>query len=142
VLCIYLRGRLRTVLGLLYLLVAMSQGLPYPGHTSSHQLLKEMWLVNTLIVTDIRKSGCDDRFDLITAVVSNVESFGESSLLDAAKKRRCNMLVIESVTATEEIPARNVHKGDLIMRLWARSNHGLAVGEEITLDGQKRGSQN
>jgi hypothetical protein len=101
-----------------------------------------MWPVTTLIVTDIRKSGCDDRFDLITAVVSDAESFGESRLLEAAKKRWSNMLVFESATATEESPARSVHKGDLLIRLWTRSNHGLAVGEEITLDGQKEAPKN
>jgi hypothetical protein len=100
-------------------------------------LSKEMCPVTALIITDIKKSSCDDRFDLITAVVSNFESFRECSLLDETKKRFSDMLVLESATATEEISSINVHKGDLFMRLWARSNHGLTVGEEITLGVQK-----
>ena len=88
--------------------------------------------MSSLKITDIRKSGCDRVFDVITAIF-----IGEDDH-DCSKQRsldgRC-LLVLESATAQEEIPRTGVHSGDQYIRMRAKSDHGLSVGEEIWLDG-------
>jgi hypothetical protein len=82
-----------------------------------------------LIITDIRKSSCDIRFDLITAILSQDGH--------EAKERRYlderTVLVLESATAQEETPAIGVHSGDQYIRLRAKPGHGLMVGEKISI---------
>jgi hypothetical protein len=39
--------------------------------------------------------------------------------------------VLESATAKEELPSIGVHRGDQFIRMRARPDHGLTVGEEI-----------
>jgi len=81
-----------------------------------------------LIITDIRKSSCDTRFDLITAIFLSRDGH-------EARGRRYlderSVLVLESATAQEEIPAIGVRSGDQYIRLRAKPDHGLMVGDEI-----------
>ena len=42
-----------------------------------------------------------------------------------------SLLVLESATAEEEIPAIGVRCGDQYIRIRAKPDHGLMVGEEI-----------
>jgi hypothetical protein len=83
-----------------------------------------------LIITDIRKSSCDIRFDLITAILLSRDGH-------EAKERRYlderSVLVLESATAQEEIPAIGVRSGDQYIRLRAKPDHGLMVGEKISI---------
>jgi hypothetical protein len=81
-----------------------------------------------LMITDIRKSCCDTRFDLITAIFlprDGPEARGRM-YLDVR-----SVLVLESATAQEEIPAIGVRFGDQYIRLRAKPDHGLMVGDEI-----------
>ncbi len=83
-----------------------------------------------LIITDIRKSSCDTRFDLITAIFlsrDGHEATGRRYLDERS------VLVLESATAQEEIPAIGVHSGDQYIRLRAKPDQGLMVGEEILI---------
>lgn len=88
--------------------------------------------MSSLMVTDIRKSGCDRVFDVITAIYLNRDDHdcGVQRSLDGS-----GLLVLESSTAQEEIPRIGVHSGDQYIRMRAKSEHGLSVGEEIWLDG-------
>ena len=45
-----------------------------------------------------------------------------------------SLLVLESATAEEEIPAIGVCCGDQYIRIRAKPDHGLMVGEKIRLD--------
>jgi len=81
-----------------------------------------------LIITDIRKSCCDTRFDLITAIFlsrDGSETRGQMYLDERS------ILVLESATAQGEIPAIGVRCGDQYIRLRAKPDHGLMVGDEI-----------
>ncbi|MDD2755650.1 MAG: hypothetical protein PHS80_09000 [Methanothrix sp.] len=81
-----------------------------------------------LMITDIRKSSCDTRFDLITAIFLSLdghETRGRRYLDERS------VLVLESATAQEEIPAIGVRTGDQYIRLRAKPDHGLMVGDEI-----------
>lgn len=87
-----------------------------------------------LIITDIRRSAYNGDFDLITAMFLSTENPENSRLLSMAKER-CNcILVLESATAERDFPPIGLRKGDQFVRLWARSGHGLKVGEEMRLN--------
>jgi hypothetical protein len=86
----------------------------------------------SLMITDIRKSCCDRGFDLITAIFLCKEDYDVSGLKTLAKK---SLLVLESATAEEEIPAIGVCCGDQYIRMRAKPDQGLIVGEKIRLDG-------
>lgn len=81
-----------------------------------------------LIITDVRKSCCDRGFDLITAIFLNRDGHEARGRMSLDEKR---VLVLESATAQEEIPAIGVRSGDQYIRLRARPDHGLTVGDEI-----------
>jgi hypothetical protein len=87
-------------------------------------------MMTQLIITDIRKSSCDTRFDLITAIFLSRDGH-------EARGRRYlderSVLVLESATAQEETPAIGVHSGDQYIRLRAKPGHGLMVGEKISI---------
>ncbi len=90
--------------------------------------------MTSLKITDIRKSCCDRGFDLVTAVLLN------GIAPDAAAVRRVDemrMLVMESATAQKEIPAIGICCGDQYIRWRARLDHGLTVGEVVSLDGSQ-----
>ncbi|MGV8127972.1 MAG: hypothetical protein ACP5PV_12305 [Methanothrix sp.] len=88
--------------------------------------------MSSLKVTDIRKSSCDRVFDVITAIFLNRydHDCGVQRSLDGS-----GLLVLESSTAQKEIPRIGVHSGDQYIRMRAKSDHGLSVGEKIWLDG-------
>lgn len=81
-----------------------------------------------LIITDIRKSSCDTRFDLITAIFLSRD--GSETRRQRYLDER-SVLVLESATAQEEIPAIGVRSGDQYIRLRAKPDHALMVGDEI-----------
>lgn len=84
-----------------------------------------------LMITDIRKSCCDRGFDLVTAIFlrEDPQDLRVPMILDEK-----SILVLESATAQEEIPAIGVHYGDQYIRIRAKPDHGLTVGDEIQFD--------
>lgn len=88
--------------------------------------------MTSIMITDIRKSGCDSGFDLVTAIFPNKEvcDTGLMKPLDS----RC-ILILESATSRLENPEIGVHPGDQYIRMRAKKGHGLRVGEEVQLDG-------
>jgi hypothetical protein len=88
--------------------------------------------MSSLKVTDIRENGCDRVFDVITAIFLNRYDHvcGVQRSLDGS-----GLLMLESSTAQKEIPQIGVHSGDQYIRMRAKSDHELSVGEEIWLDG-------
>ena len=88
--------------------------------------------MTSLKITDIRKSRCDKGFDLVTAIFLSRVGFDASGLKYLDEK---SLLVLESATAQEEIPAIGVRSGDQYIRIRAKLGHGLMVGEEIRLNG-------
>jgi hypothetical protein len=89
--------------------------------------------MTSLMITDIRKSGCDRVFDLITAVFLSSDGYDASVLRSLGKR---SLLVLESATAREEIPAIGVRRGDQYIRVRAKPDHGLSVGEVIRFERQ------
>jgi hypothetical protein len=81
-----------------------------------------------LIITDIRKSCCDTRFDLITAIFLSRDCSETRGRMYLDER---SILVLESATAQGEIPAIGVRCGDQYIRLRAKPDHGLMVGDEI-----------
>jgi len=81
--------------------------------------------MTSLLITDIRKSCCDRGFDLVTAIFLSRVGYDLRSLDEKS------LLVLESATAEEEIPAIGVRCGDQYLRIRAEPDHGLMVGEEI-----------
>ena len=88
--------------------------------------------MTSLMITDIRKSCCDKGFDLVTAIFLSRAGYDASGLRSLDEK---SLLVLESATAEEEIPAIGVRGGDQYIRIRAKPDHGLMVGEEIRLNG-------
>jgi len=87
--------------------------------------------MTSLMITDIRKSRCDQDFDLITGVItSNNGSNAERSLAMGNR----SLLVLESATANRDLPSIGVACGDQYIRMRANPGHGLSVGKEIKLD--------
>ena len=87
-----------------------------------------------LIITDIRKSGFNNDFDLITAIILGKKNCRYHRPCSMSRKSREGLLVLESTTADKELPAIGVRKGDQFIHMWAKPGHGLEVGEEIRLD--------
>ena len=85
----------------------------------------------SLMITDIRKSCCDRGFDLVTAIFLCKEDYDAIGSKTLDKK---SLLVLESSTADEEIPAIGVCCGDQYIRMRAKQDHGMIVGEKIRLD--------
>jgi len=71
------------------------------------------------------------RIDLVTAVFLSREDYDASGLRSLDER---SLLVLESATAEEEIPTIGVRRGDQYIRMRAKPDHGLIVGEEIQLD--------
>ena len=90
-----------------------------------------------LIITDIRRSAYNGDFDLITAMFLSTEDPASSRLLSMAKESCNRILVLESATAERDFPPLGLRKGDQFVRLWARSGHGLKVGEEMRLNDKR-----
>ena len=90
--------------------------------------------MTSLMITDIRKSCCDRGFDLVTAIFFSRDS---DDTIGLRSLDEISLLVLESATAQEEIPAIGVRCGDQYIRLRAKPDHGLMVGEEIRLDGMQ-----
>jgi hypothetical protein len=84
--------------------------------------------MNQLMITDIRKSCCDRGFDLVTAIFLRKDAHNARGPLLLDEK---SILVLESATAQEEIPAIGVHCGDQYIRIRAKPDHGLLVGDQI-----------
>ena len=87
-----------------------------------------------LIITDIRKSGFNNDFDLITAIILGEENYRDRQPFSISKRSRDGLLVLESATADKELPTIGVRKGDQFIHMWAKPGHRLNVGEEIRLD--------
>lgn len=84
--------------------------------------------MTSLMITDIRESSCVRGFDLVTAILLSKDDYDTNSLTSQNNK---SLLVLESATAEEEIPAIGVRGGDQYIRMLAKPDHGLIVGEEI-----------
>lgn len=84
--------------------------------------------MTSLMITDIRKSCCDKGFDLVTAIFLSSAGYDAIGLKYLDEK---SLLVLESATAQKEIPAIGVRSGDQYIRIRAKPDHGLMVGEEI-----------
>ena len=87
--------------------------------------------VTSLMVTNIKES-CDREFDLITAKFLNGSGYASRKVKPLDRR---SLLVLESATAKREMEEIGVLCGDQFIRLKARKNHGLAVGDAITFDG-------
>jgi hypothetical protein len=87
-----------------------------------------------LIITDIRKSGFNGDFDLITAIILRKNNCKNPRLLSVAKKSPNGLLVLESAIADGDLPAIGVRKGDQFIHMWAKLGHGMNVGERIRFD--------
>ena len=87
--------------------------------------------MTSLMITDIRKSCLDQDFDLITGVLTSNNGNGPGRA-HAVEKR--SLLVLESATADRDIPSMGIACGEQYIRMRAEPEHGLSVGEEITLD--------
>lgn len=81
-----------------------------------------------LMITDIKKSCCDRGFDLVTAIFLRKDGYEARGRISLEEK---SVLVLESATAQEEIPAIGVRCGDQYIRLKAKPDHGLMIGDEI-----------
>jgi hypothetical protein len=90
--------------------------------------------MTNLIITDIRKSGFNNDFDLITAIILGEENCGDHPPFSISKKSCNSLLFLESATAEKELPTIGVRKGDQFIHMWAKPGHGLKVGKEIRLD--------
>ena len=88
----------------------------------------------SLMITDIRKSCYDSGFDLVTAIILSQEGLNARRCASPMKKSCDGLLVLESVSAEQEMPAIGVHRGDQYLRILAETRHDLKVGEEILLD--------
>lgn len=84
--------------------------------------------MTSLMITDIRKSCCDKGFDLVTAIFLSRDGYDGRGLKYLDEE---SLLVLESATAQEEITAIGVRSGDQYIRIRAKPDHGLMVGEEI-----------
>jgi hypothetical protein len=80
------------------------------------------------MITDIRKSCCDRRSDLVTAIFLSKEGYYANGIKSLDDK---SLLVLESATAEQDNPEIGVHCGDHFIRILARPDHGLMVGDEI-----------
>ncbi len=89
--------------------------------------------LTAFIITDIRKSSCDESMDLLTGIILNGNGQDEHCLLSAVKKSCLGLVILESATAERAIPALRIQKGDQYLRMWVRPGHGLNAGEEIML---------
>jgi hypothetical protein len=87
--------------------------------------------MTSLMITDIRKSRCDEDYDLITGVIASSNGNNAKKSLPIGNK---SLLVLESATANRDIPSIGVSCGDQYIRMRANPEHGLSVGEEITID--------
>jgi hypothetical protein len=87
--------------------------------------------MTSLVITDIRKSCCNSGFDLITAIFLSGDGNDASRMTSCAGKSGFILLVLESATDKEELPAIGVRRDDQFIRMQANPNHGLMVGEEI-----------
>lgn len=90
--------------------------------------------MTTLIITDIKCSKWDIGQDIITAVVVNAESEDLSCMLAQAKELCQARIVLESATVAEDLPQFGVKKGDQYVRMQSSFDHGLKVGDELTID--------
>ena len=87
-----------------------------------------------LIITAIRKSGFNNDFDLVTAIILGKENIRDDQPDSMSKKSREGLLVLESATADKELPSIGVRKGDQFIHMWAKPGHRLEVGKEIRFD--------
>ncbi len=90
--------------------------------------------MTSLMITDIRKSGCNSGLYIVTAIFICAEGHDASRLMSFAKMRRNGLLVLESAIAEEELLAIGVRRGDRFIRMWAKPDHGLRIGEEIRFE--------
>jgi len=87
--------------------------------------------MTSLMITDIRKSRCDQDYDLITGVITSNNGSNAKRSLSVGDR---SLLVLESATANRDLPSIGVSCGDQYIRMRANPEHGLSVGEEIMLD--------
>ena len=83
-----------------------------------------------LKITDIRKSSCNSGFDLVTAVFLSEDPKDLRAPLFLDEK---SILMLESATASEENPAIGVHSGDQYIRIRAKPDHGLTIGDQVQI---------
>lgn len=90
--------------------------------------------MTVLIIRDIKESDYSHRTDLITAIILSDKIHNIDRVPLVAKRVFDDLLVLESATATEELPAIAVHRGEQFLRIWAKSNHGFNVGDKIRFE--------
>ncbi|NPV61031.1 MAG: hypothetical protein HPY61_00080 [Methanotrichaceae archaeon] len=71
----------------------------------------------------------------MTAIVTGKDSCDDGSMLSAAKINCKGVLILESSTAERDLPEIGVKRGDQFLRIWAKPDHGLAVGGELRFAG-------
>lgn len=91
--------------------------------------------MTTLIITDIKGSKWDINQDIITAVIANAESDDFYCLL-VQVKNLFQGRIIESATASEDLPEIGINKGDFYIKMQSSINHGLKAGDKLDLDRQ------
>ncbi len=85
--------------------------------------------VTSLMVTNIKES-CDREFDLVTAKFLNGSVYVSRKVKPLDRR---SLLVLESATAKRDMAELGVLCGDQFIRMRARKNHGLEMGDAITL---------
>jgi len=86
-----------------------------------------------LIITDIKSSRYYNGQSIITAVIKYEVGEDLSSLLMLAKEFCRGWMILESATASEDIPSIGVQKGDFYFKVRSRSSKGLLVGDGTML---------
>jgi hypothetical protein len=87
--------------------------------------------MTSLMITDVKQSGCDRVFDVITAVFLSRDNYDANTL---RSPNRGSLMVLESATAQKEIPAIGVRRGDQYIRLRAKLGHGLSAGDVVIFE--------
>jgi hypothetical protein len=70
----------------------------------------------------------------LTAIFTSKDSCDDEFMLSAAKINCKGVLILESSTAEKDLPDIGVKSGDQFLRIWAKPDHGLAVGGELRFD--------
>jgi hypothetical protein len=74
----------------------------------------------------------------LTAIFTSKDSCDDEFMLSGAKINCKGVLILESSTAEKDLPDIGVKRGDQFLRMWAKPDHGLAVGRELRFDGREQ----
>jgi len=88
-------------------------------------------ILAVLIIKDIKESGYDPGINLITAMILSDKTHDIDLIPLETKRALDDVLILERATANEELPAIGIHRGEQFLRIWAKSDHNLNVGDTI-----------